>query len=184
MKQLLFIIAVSLMTLTASGQNVEKFINKYKDTNGTEYANITKDMLRTLSQELAKTAKETDAKDKALTFIDNIEQFEVLTFENKNQQWPENLMADLQSFSQKDYELLIDVQEDLSVKIMQRKAPKKLYETLIIVCPNLDKDEDITLVRILAAKDIISLAQAAKEGGSDVKLLKIGDRDILDKLLK
>ncbi len=106
---------------------------------------------------------------------------EFLNAEDAGKPIQEELLKDLSGLQLKNYETLIETNDDSdAVKIYQQKQADDTYRTVIIV--NNKSDDEIILVRLHTYKDLINFAQAV---GKDKNIISYGkNKNIMDLLTK
>ncbi len=192
MKKLFLLLAIAGMSLAAQADNVDKLFEKYKGKSGVEVLKIDQNFIdtqtRTVLASITDSVKLAQAKEEmqksmaeAIEIFKELISVEFLNAEDAGKPIQEELLKDLSGLQLKNYETLIETDNDSdAVKIYQQKQADDTYKTVIIV--NSKDDNEITLVRLHTYKDLINFAQAV---GKDKNIISYGkNKNIMDLLTK
>ncbi len=192
MKKLFLLLAIAGMSLAAQADNVDKLFEKYKGKSGVEVLKIDQNFIDTQMQttlaNITDSVKLAQAKEqmqkgmaKTIEIFKELICVEFLNAEDTGKAIQEELLKDLSGLQLKNYETLIETDNDSdAVKIYQQKQADDTYKTVIIV--NSKDDNEITLVRLHTYKDLINFAQAV---GKDKNIISYGkNKNIMDLLTK
>ncbi len=192
MKKLFLLLAIAGMSLAAQADNVDKLFEKYKGKSGVEVQKIDQNFIdtqmRTVLASITDSVKLAQAKEEmqksmaeAIEIFKELISVEFLNAEDAGKPIQEELLKDLSGLQLKNYETLIETDNDSdAVKIYQQKQADDTYKTVIIV--NSKDDNEITLVRLHTYKDLINFAQAV---GKDKNIISYGkNKNIMDLLTK
>ncbi len=192
MKKLFLLLAIAGMSLAAQADNVDKLFEKYKGKSGVEVLKIDQNFIdtqtRTVLASITDSVKLAQAKEEmqksmaeAIEIFKELICVEFLNAEDTGKAIQEELLKDLSGLQLKNYETLIETDNDSdAVKIYQQKQADDTYKTVIIV--NSKDDNEITLVRLHTYKDLINFAQAV---GKDKNIISYGkNKNIMDLLTK
>ncbi len=192
MKKLFLLLAIAGMSLAAQADNVDKLFEKYKGKSGVEVLKIDQNFIdtqtRTVLASITDSVKLAQAKEEmqksmaeAIEIFKELISVEFLNAEDTGKAIQEELLKDLSGLQLKNYETLIETDNDSdAVKIYQQKQADDTYKTVIIV--NSKDDNEITLVRLHTYKDLINFAQAV---GKDKNIISYGkNKNIMDLLTK
>ncbi len=192
MKKLFLLLAIAGMSLAAQADNVDKLFEKYKGKSGVEVQKIDQNFIdtqmRTVLASITDSVKLAQAKEEmqksmaeAIEIFKELISVEFLNAEDAGKPIQEELLKDLSGLQLKNYETLIETNDDSdAVKICQQKQADDTYRTVIIV--NNKSDDEIILVRLHTYKDLINFAQAV---GKDKNIISYGkNKNIMDLLTK
>ncbi len=192
MKKLFLLLAIAGMSLAAQADNVDKLFEKYKGKSGVEVLKIDQNFIdtqtRTVLASITDSVKLAQAKEEmqksmaeAIEIFKELISVEFLNAEDAGKPIQEELLKDLSGLQLKNYETLIETNDDSdAVKIYQQKQADDTYRTVIIV--NNKSDDEIILVRLHTYKDLINFAQAV---GKDKNIISYGkNKNIMDLLTK
>ncbi len=192
MKKLFLLLAIAGMSLAAQADNVDKLFEKYKGKSGVEVQKIDQNFIdtqmRTVLASITDSVKLAQAKEEmqksmaeAIEIFKELISVEFLNAEDAGKPIQEELLKDLSGLQLKNYETLIETNDDSdAVKIYQQKQADDTYRTVIIV--NNKSDDEIILVRLHTYKDLINFAQAV---GKDKNIISYGkNKNIMDLLTK